>query len=67
MLHTIAHYGSTVASVLSGFCLVFLLILAAAYLDTPVGRRKHLIWEIPAVCSGLGLFWAAVAYGLHLL
>jgi hypothetical protein len=67
MLHTIAHYGATLASVCSGICVVLLLILAAAYIDTPAGRRKDLVWEIPAITTGLGVFWAAVAYGLHLL
>ena len=67
MLHTIAHYGSTVASVFTGICVVFLLFIAAAYIDTPAGRRKDLVWEIPATVTGLGAFWAAVAFGLHLL
>ena len=67
MLHTIAHYGSTVASVFTGICVVLLLILAAAYIDTPAAKRRELVWEVPAVVTGVGAFWAAVAFGLHLL
>jgi hypothetical protein len=67
MLHTIAHYGSTVASVFTGICIVMLLILAAAYIDTPAGKRRELVWEVPAMTTALGAFWAAVAFGLHLL
>lgn len=67
MLHTIAHYGFLMSSVFTGFCVIMLLILAAAYIDTPAAKRRELVWEVPATTTGLGLFWAAVAFGLHLL
>lgn len=63
----IAHYASTVAYVFAAICGVFLVIIAMAYLDTPRSQRRFLIWEVPATCAGLGVFWAAAAFGLSLL
>ena len=67
MLHTIAHYGSTVAYVFTGICGVLLLFLAAAWVDTLKEERGNLIWQVPATVAGLGAFWAAVGFGLRLL
>lgn len=67
MLHTIAHFGVNLSLVFVGICVVMLLILAAAYIDTPAGKRRELVWEVPAVTTALGVFWGAVAFGLSLL
>lgn len=81
MLHTIAHYGMLVASAFSGICGIILLLLLAITVDYYAGiglliRREPerdgvvatgLVWEVPVVCAGLTAFWAAVAYGLHLV
>lgn len=67
MLHTFAHYGVLVSYTFTGVCAVILLFLAAAWVDTLKEDRGKLVWEVPATCAGLGVFWAAVGFGLSLL
>ena len=82
MLHTIAHYAFLTASAFTFICAAILLLLLAVTIDWYAGtgvlirhdlqqykgpKGAALVWEVPATVAGLGAFWAAVAYGLHLL
>jgi len=66
MLHTVAHYlyGGTCA--LSFICGVILLLMLGVIIMEKKPAEGW-VWQVPAVFAGLGVFWAAVAYGLHTL
>jgi len=67
MLHTIAHFASLVASAFSFICAAILVFLIAITVTSTAEERRNFVWGIPAVVIGLGVFWAAAAYGLHAL
>ena len=66
MGHIIAHYAFLTASAFAYASFAALLILLGI-VATNKKPAEGWVWEVPATVAGLGVFWTAAAYGLHLL
>ena len=66
-MHAIAHFGMLIAIAFSGTCVVLLLIMLGIIATDKTKPTEGYLWQVPGVVVFLAIFWAAAAYGLHLV